>query len=135
MNLTRDQLEEIIGAGALRDYDDARGDEQPNLNSWAAGLRDMSDGVLVDEAASAAYAAAFANNRGWWWDGSWCMASACSYEANRRHMAAGHSKDCQGDTLYSKGFRRAMQDAGHEPPSPVSCTCKADEDRAPMEVA
>jgi hypothetical protein len=124
--MTREQLEEIIGRMALREYDDARDYARPDLMAWAAGLRDLTDKDLGDEVTSATADAAFANSRGWWWDPSWCKTSACSFEARRRYLLAGHAENCGGDDLYQKNYRRAMRNAGYNP-GPVSpCDCGHD---------
>jgi hypothetical protein len=121
--MTREQLEEIIGPGAMRDYDDSKEWARPELHAWVAKLRGFTDAELVDEAASAVLDAAIANSHRMWWDSSWCKSSALMHEAKRRHVAAGHDEDCLEDNLYEKGWNRAYRSQNYDPGRPSFCTC------------
>lgn len=121
--MTREQLEEIIGPSAMRDYDDTKDWARPEIHEWASKLRDLDDDELEDEAASAVLDAAICDSRGMWWDASWVKSGACAHEAKRRHMAAGHDKDCREDNIYNRGWNRAYRSQGYTLSEPTPCTC------------
>lgn len=101
--MEREKLEEIIGSGAMREYDDTK--------------------ELRGETGSAVLDAAIANSRSMWWDASWVLSSACSYEAKRRHLAAGHAEDCHGYDIYQLGWNDAYRSQGYTPGPLNPCTC------------
>lgn len=121
--ITREQIEEIIGSSAMREYDDTKEWARPDLHRWVAKLRDFSDGELEAEAASAVLDAAIANSRGMYWDVSWVKSSAIMNEADRRHLAAGHDEGCQEDSIYRRGWNRAYRSQGYTPGKPNLCSC------------
>jgi hypothetical protein len=127
-DLTR-AIADIVGRAAMTDFNDVEEHHKPALIRWATSLPGLADAVFLDECTRTIYDAAVADSFRAYRDPAHFKASACGYEAKRRHAAAGHSKDCRGDTLYAKGYARAMRQAGHTPPEPSDCTCGAKENR------
>lgn len=122
----REDLVELIGATAAREYDAATASSKPALDSWIDRLRDRDDNDFMWEASSCILSSALVNS----WRGNWeddhCKASACHHEAQRRYRLAGHDDDCRGDTLYSRAFVEAWASQGHSrsayPPKPCTCS-------------
>jgi len=122
-DLTREELEAIIGPGAMRDYDDAKDWARPGIHEWVLKLRGFSDEELREQVGMYVLQSAVANSRGMYWDASWCITSACMYEAKRRHVAAGHDEDCFGDDVYKLGWNDAYRNQGYTPGPSTLCTC------------
>jgi len=125
--MEREELEEIIGSGAMREYDDTEEYDRPKIHEWARKLRGFSDKELREQVSMYVLDAAIANSRRKWWDASWCLSSACMHEAARRHLAAGHDKDCQGDNIYKLGWNDAYRSQGYTPGPFRPCTCGVDQ--------
>lgn len=118
---------EIVGPVGAKEYEDAEDYYKDDLAAYARGLADRSDADFLGESVAAICEAAMTNS----WRGNWkhvdFKATACYYEAKRRHQAAGHAKDCRGETIYSRAHARAMRQNGHIPMPPTDCTCGAGE--------
>lgn len=129
-DLTSSEIADIVGPVAMTDLRDVEEHHKPALIRWAKSLPGLADTAFLDECTRAIYNAAVANSFRAYRDPAHFKASACGYEAKRRHAAAGHSKDCRGDTLYGQGYARAMRQAGHTPSEPSDCTCGAAPERS-----
>lgn len=121
--MTEEELAEVVGSSAMRDYADVRDYEKSRLLEWAARLRFMSNDELFTETVQAVSGAALANNRSWYWDPDHFRSTACWHEAQRRHTEAGHDEECRGSTIYSRAHARAMRDHGFDPSPSTACTC------------
>lgn len=123
MTLTMEELREVVGLVAFGEYEGARDFRKPELLEWASRLRDLSDDEFMGETLSAIHGSALVNS----WRGNWehehFKASACHTEAKRRHVAAGHSDGCRGDTIYGRAHARLMRDHGYTPQPHLDCTC------------
>lgn len=117
------ELEALIGQVALQELEAAKPIYTESLIAWARTLSSLTDDELVNECESTIFESALAQSFRGNWEHAHCKASACYTEARRRHVATGHSEDCRGDTLYSRGYRRVVISQGHTPPSFVACTC------------
>lgn len=120
-----DTLADILGIVGIREYESAPAWAQAKVEMWAAKLRTRDDDDFMWEAASCIHASALANSFRGNWEAEHAKASACHHEAKRRHLAAGHTKDCRGDTLYSRAFVEAWAGQGYSrsayPPEPCDC--------------
>lgn len=103
---------------------------KPALTEWLAALPGLDDEHFFWQAASAIHASALANSFRGNWDHEHCKGTAAYREAQDRHHASGHSKDCTGDTIYSRAHRQVWLEQGHDPeqypPSPCDCGAEAD---------
>lgn len=121
--ITETELRDIVGPVAFGEYEGASDYYKPNLMAWASELRTLSDDEFMHETVSAIYGSALVNS----WRGNWehehFKASACHTEAKRRHVAAGHSEDCRGETAYGRAHTQLMRDHGYTPQPHVDCTC------------
>lgn len=126
-----DTILDIIGPVAYREFENAADAHRPALVEWILTLPRLDDDQFRDEAAMAIHGSALVNSFRGNWDHEHCKASACFHESNRRHVAAGHTEDCGGDTIYDAAFRNVWCSQGHRasayPPKP--CTCGAVEER------
>lgn len=113
----------VYGLVAEREYAAAPDWDKPKLAEWLAYLPSLSDAAFLDHAAGAIYDSALANRFRGNWEGTHCRATAAYGEAKRRHLAAGHSEDCQGPTLYSNAHARIMREHGYSPSPDGTCTC------------
>jgi hypothetical protein len=128
VEMTREQLEEIIGQVAMGEYEAAPDWDKPKIEEWAAGLSALSDKDFVLECSSKIYDSALLQRFRGNHEGTHCRATACYTEAERRHREAGHAEDCRGSSLYSEGHNLALRTAGHATSEPYPCTCgKGDE--------
>lgn len=118
------ELEPIVGQVALRELESAKPIYTDSLITWARLLHTISDPALIAECESTIYDSALAQSFRGNWEHAHFKASACYTEARRRHIASGHTDECRGDTLYSKGYGRVMRSEGHAVRPAVSCTCK-----------
>lgn len=125
--LTDDELKEILGKVGMAEFTKAPDSDKPKIRAWAARLAGMSDAELVSETAShildAAILESFPRQNPY---GVGCRVTACYQEARRRHVAAGHSEECRGETLYGKAHASAMRSQKHKPGKPSACTCGVD---------
>jgi hypothetical protein len=119
------------GPVAEREYDGAAEYAKADLAAWLDRLPTLSDDDLLDVAASAIHGSALAQRFRGNWEADHCKASAVYAEANLRHLAAGHTEDCSGDTIYSRAFLRAWRSQGHPADAypPRSCDCGAKEEQ------
>lgn len=121
--LTEGELEAYISDVSMRNYRRSPDWDKSKILAWAAGLPEMSDADFVTECASRILDSAIMNRfRGNSW-GTHARADICADESGRRHQAAGHTPDCRGENLYSKGHNAALKSQGHAPASPAPCTC------------
>ncbi|MBD3004646.1 hypothetical protein [Streptomyces sp. 5-10] len=122
--LPEDQLAGLLGPVGIREYQQAPDYDKPKIREWLAGLSEMPDSDLIVETASHilddAIMRSFPRQNSY---GIGCRVTACYEEAKRRHVAAGHDKECRGETLYSKGHAHAMRNQGHNPGERAVCTC------------
>jgi rhodanese-related sulfurtransferase len=126
--LTDTELESILGPVAIMDYRKAPDYDKPKIAQWVAGLAEIPDADFISETAGhildAAISAQFPRQNSYGID---CRVTACYEEAKRRHVAAGHSEDCRGETLYITAYARAVRDQGYDPGESPACTCGAKE--------
>ncbi|MER7280527.1 hypothetical protein ABT369_39420 [Dactylosporangium sp. NPDC000244] len=118
-----------FGPVAEREFVSAADHAKPELTAWLEKLPGLSDDEFTAEAASAIHGSALVQRFKGNWEADHCKASAAFNEASRRHLAAGHTEDCTGDTLYSMAFLRTWRSQGHSPdaypPRPCDCGAKA----------
>jgi hypothetical protein len=115
------------GPVAAMEFANAADCHKASLTAWLDKLADLSDDDLFVEAASAIHGSALVNIFRGNWDHEHCKATAAHSEARSRHIAAGHSEDCTGDTIYSRAFAQVWRSQGHSPSAypPRSCDCGA----------
>lgn len=123
----RASIIDIVGPVAITEFDNAKDHYKPDLIEWATALPSLTDEHFLTECARAVYDAALVGSFRGNWDHEHFKATACFYDAKRRHVAAGHSSDCRGGTLYAQGHAAAMRSAGHAPSPLTDCTCGAGE--------
>lgn len=123
----RASIVDIVGPVAIGEFDNATDHYKPGLIDWACKLPALTDEQFLAECSSAIYESALAGRFRGNWEHKHFKATTCYYDAKRRHVAAGHSPDCRGGTLYAQGHRAAMRSAGHTPPPLTPCTCGAEE--------
>ncbi|MFG1846870.1 hypothetical protein [Micromonospora carbonacea] len=113
----------LVGPVAVREFDNAADRYKPDLLAWAQNLPALPDDEFVTVAARSIYDSANVGRFRGNWDHEHFKATVCFTEANRRHVAAGHSEDCRGDNLYSRAYARALRNNGHRAPEAVPCQC------------
>jgi hypothetical protein len=120
--MNEEELGEVIGVVAMREYHGATENEQAQIRSWLPRLRAMGDSEFIREATyRIEWSARENNSRNA--EGVHCMATVCYVEAKRRYTEAGHSDTCLGTNLYGTAHARAMRNHGHTPSDPYPCTC------------
>lgn len=102
---------------------------KPELVEWAKKLPSLPDEEFISECSNAIYESALVSRFRGIWEHVHFKASACSWDARRRHLQAGNSEECRGDTLYAVACSRAVRSAGHPSSEPTACTCKTRENR------
>lgn len=122
--MTDEELENIIGRVAWNEYSVAPDYAQKEVREFAEKIRGFSDEEFTDQAASMIRESALMQGFRGNWEGVHSMASACYHEAFRRHIAAGHSSECRGSTLYSEAFNRAVKSQGCAVQPLHPCDCK-----------
>lgn len=115
-------LEQLVGAEAMKDFARLTEAEQRAARTWAAALPELSETELYGRARSAIPAAAAEDGQRVIGEG-WFRADACMYEARRRYLADGHTRDCRGDTIYAIAYNDAVRQHGFGQPNPRPCTC------------
>jgi hypothetical protein len=116
------------GSVSARAFDAAADYAKAKLTVWLDDLPGLSDEDFFWKAATAIHDSAITNS----WRGNWsaedCKASAVYAEAQRRHMVAGHTTECTGDTIYSQAFAQVWREQGHDPSAypPRPCDCGLD---------
>lgn len=117
------ELMEFFGPVGFGEYQNAEEWDKPKIVEWMRKVSVMSDKEFIQEASSCilddALMQRFKGNH----SGVYARTTGCYKEAQRRHITAGHSEDCSGDTLYSVAHARAMRSQGYITPEPYSCTC------------
>lgn len=121
--MTDVSLESLIGPGAMHDYEKATEFEQYRIRMWAPQLPKLTDVEFRDLCVDIVMAGAVSESRRLVDEEPYVKAAACIFEAQRRHGAAGHVKECEGDTLYKEGFNEAGRRFGLSVSEPMSCTC------------
>jgi hypothetical protein len=122
-----DSIADIVGPVAAREFENAKDFYKPGLIAWARKLPKLSDAEFLAQCGVAIHDSALVNSFRGNWEHEHFKASACYHEAQRRHVAAGHSKDCRGTCLYGQAHARVMRGQGHEPSPTTECTCGAEQ--------
>ncbi|TYK45092.1 hypothetical protein [Actinomadura decatromicini] len=118
---------DIVGPVAAQEFDSAQDHYKPGLIAWARKLPELTDEQFLTQCTHAIYESALVSRFRGNWDHEHFKATACFYDAKRRHVAAGHSSDCRGGTLYAQGHAAAMRSAGYTPSPLSACTCGVEE--------
>lgn len=122
--LTEEELADFISPVSLGYFQRATPSDKAKILAWIPELRAMSDRDFIVECSSAILESAVAGRfRVGNYSGTHARADICHDEAKRRHQADGHGAECRGDTLYVKGYNRALKDQGHATDEPRPCTC------------
>lgn len=121
--MTGKELEEFLGPVAYREYSDAPEWDKVKIRKWAISVQGMSDAEFITESASRIHDSVLMERFRGNYEGIHARASACHYEARRRHRAAGHSPECRGSNLYAKGHDEVMRGQGYAPNEVSPCTC------------
>lgn len=119
-------LEELAGPIGIDEFNAAREITKPELEEFIRGIRGISDDELFEAARRWIYESANMNRFSgrFNFEDVHCRATVCYYEAKRRHVEAGHSDDCVGDTIYGRAFIRVTKDElGHALRDPSPCSC------------
>jgi len=116
-------IADTFGPVAAQEFNGAKDTYKADLVTWARDLPDLSDDAFARECAHAIFDSAQASRFRGNWEHEHFKATACFREARRRHVAAGHSDDCRGDTAYGFAHARVMKANGYTPSPPASCTC------------
>lgn len=114
----------LVGAVAAGEYEAAKDFYKPGLLEWAGKMRSLSDAEFLTDAKCAIFDSASCNRFRGNWEHEHFKATACWFEAKRRHIAAGHDEDCRGETLYSRAHASVMRDHGYAPTEPGECCCE-----------
>lgn len=123
-----DSIADIVGPVAVTEFNNAADHYKPRLIVWARELPTLTDEQFLSECTRAIYDSALVGRFRGNWEHEHFKATACYYDAKRRHTGAGHSSDCRGGTLYSQGHAAAMRSAGHAPLTVAACTCGTEEE-------
>lgn len=123
-----DNWADLVGPVAVDEFAAADDRHKPALIEWALRLPTLTDDEFLNTAETAIWESAMTSSFGGNWEHEHFKATVCGVEARRRHVAAGHTTDCRGATLYARAHARAMRSAGHRPPPPSLCTCGRGED-------
>jgi hypothetical protein len=122
--MATDVMSGLIGPVAASEFYAAPEYAKPELLAWINKLTTLSDGDFIVEATMAIHGSAMAQNYRGNHEDAHCRASACSFESRRRHGAAGHTRNCNGSTLYCSASANVWVSQGY--PSaypPRDCTC------------
>lgn len=113
----------LFGPVAVSEYDSSPEYAKPALAAWLARLPGLSDDEFAEVTGRAIFESAncgrFRSN----FDHEHCRATAAWAESRRRHVAAGHRKDCHGPTIYSREHARQMRSHGYIPTRDGVCEC------------
>jgi len=121
---TEIDLVSLVGPVAATEFEASEDCYKPGLLEWAGKLRDLDDAEFEAETSSAIYDSALVNSFRGNWNHEHFKATACFHEAQRRHVAAGHSEDCRGETIYGRAHSRLMRDHGYTPAAAGECRCE-----------
>jgi hypothetical protein len=121
--VNEDELKEFLGPVGYSEYEKAPDWDRPKIVTWCQEVAAMSDAEFTMETSSrilddAIMTRSRGNNYGFY-----ARTTGCYQEAKRRHVKAGHTEECRGETLYSVGHGRAMRSQGHTPSEPYLCDC------------
>lgn len=119
---------DLVGPVAIREFEAAANHYKPGLIEWTHNLSTLEDDEFLAVAGSAIYGSALINSFRGNWEHEHFKATVCYVEAKRRHVAAGHAKDCRAETLYGRAHARVMRESGYQPRPPADCTCNAPEE-------
>jgi hypothetical protein len=122
-----DEIVDIVGPVAAREFEAAAGRYKPGLIEWARALPGLPDDEFEQVCGSAIYDSALVSRFRGNWEHEHFKASACAHEARRRHVAAGHDEDCRGETIYGGAHARIMRENGYRPTEPGACRCQGRE--------
>lgn len=122
--MTDEELNEIIGPLAMNYYTSGPEYAHKEVKSFARSIREADDNEFVTMTSGAILESAMVNSFRGNFGHLHAMADGAAHEADRRHQAAGHDKECRGDNLYSVAYARAYRSQGHTPSDPVPCSCK-----------
>lgn len=117
---------ELVGPVGMTEYEGSPDWAKADLLTWALGLPELSDTDLHAETESAIYESALTQRFRGNWNHVDFKVTACYREAKRRHLAAGHTKDCRADTIYGEAYNALAKRLGFGY-SEYGCTCKEDE--------
>jgi hypothetical protein len=120
------ELEAFVGPVAYREWQNAKPIYHEQLAAWARALPTLSDNDFTAEAASAIHGSALTSSFRGNWNHEHFKASAVHVEARRRHVAAGHDKDCRGANLYTQAYYSVTRSQGYHWDETPACdgTCK-----------
>jgi hypothetical protein len=124
--MTDETLSDLIGPGAMHDFEKATEAEQYRIRAWAQKLPDLSDGAFYNLCIEVVTAGAYSESQRATADEPYIKASACNFQAKQRHVRAGHSPECEGDDLYKEGYDEAGRRFGFQVSEPNACTCGRD---------
>ncbi|MFB7858918.1 hypothetical protein [Rhodococcus qingshengii] len=122
--MTDEELNDIIGPMAMQYYTSGPEYAEEEVKSFARSIREADDNEFVDMTSRAILESARMGSFRGNFNHLHAMADGAAHEANRRHQAAGHDKECRGDNLYNVASARAYRSQGHTPRDPVPCSCK-----------
>lgn len=120
-----EELKDFLGPVAWEKYGRISELEKGRVQKWCAEVAAMSDAELVRATASQVTGEAVLSSRGVYSTYDDILTTVCYQESGRRHVKAGHTEECRGDTLYSKGHSRAVREAGFTASDPYPCDCGA----------
>jgi len=125
--MKEEDLKDFLGPVGFREYEQAPDYDKPKIQEWADKVAAMNDRDFILETASKILDDAIMGNRSQGNNyGFYARTTGCFQEAKRRHLKAGHTEECRGDTLYAKGHRKAMISQRHTPSDPYPCDCGRD---------
>jgi hypothetical protein len=121
--MTNETLADLIGPGAMHDFEKATEAERYRIRAWAQKLPDLSDGAFYDLCIEVVTTGTRSESQRATAEEPYIKASACNFQAKQRYMKAGHSSECEGDDLYKEGFNEAGRRFGFSVDEPNPCTC------------
>ncbi len=116
---------DLLGPVGVSEFNAAPAWSKPDLITWVQKLHDQDDQEFFWTAASAIHGSALVNSFRGNFNHEHCKGTAAYREAKRRHLSAGHTDDCYGDTIYGRAFAQVWREQGHDPAAypPKPCTC------------
>lgn len=116
----RARLAELAGPIGAAEFDRATSSEQEELWEWLNKLPGLSDQELYDTAVTAINASMNADRHRW---DIHLRADACSHQADERYLAAGHSNNCYGVTIYDRAHDEVMRRQRRQLHPRSGCSC------------
>lgn len=120
--MTDEDLKELIGPGAMLDFEKTPEWQRERIRKWAPLLRGLSDEDFAGQCQMVIGEGLQVEARQRLNYEGYVKTAACIHEARRRH-AEKHSPQCEGDNLYEKAFKQAQRDYGFDPGPSAPCTC------------